>query len=145
MKPKKQRKVARARRGKTTAANPIARHNADEDVLPGVFCQVRPVPKGKTVSISLAQADFGAVVKLARRFDFVRVMSAGRLVGVFTSAKRWQKSGWLAEIEPLSNRELEQIYARRTVEDEEWMELERAYAARLRPRSRKPAKRKSTK
>ena len=64
------------------------------------------------VSLALAQADFNAVLRLARRYDFVKVMSGTRLVGVFTSGRRWNKTGWLTEIEQLPPGTMERIYAR---------------------------------
>lgn len=72
--------------------------------------KVQQVSREKT--ISLAEADFKTVLRLARRFDFVKVMSGTRLVGVFASGRRWNKTGWLAEIEPLPPGTMERIYAR---------------------------------
>ncbi len=43
--------------------------------------------KGSTViSLAKARADFGAVLRLARQFGFVKIVQGNRLVGVFTDA-----------------------------------------------------------
>lgn len=83
---------------------------------------------------------------MARRFDFVKVMSGTRLVGVFTSGRRWNKTGWLAEIEPLPPGTMERIYSKRGREDEVTAEFAKEQLTRLKQSLKpKPAKGKVSK
>lgn len=84
---------------------------------------------GKTISLAKAKAGFGAMLRLAERFDFVKIMHGNRLLGVLTSGQRWQKRGWFMEMESIPIGAL--------AENNEQSEFEKAFANALwrRPRS----------